>query len=643
MYNLNSQIKHIKQVCERLEASSKTMQDIYDIVFDHGEITMVEMATMTRKVTKTYRAMQIEASHVARAIADKTGMQNRFIGLYGENSPAWMAAFWAILQSGNKPYLINLRQPAHFTKSILGTLDLPYIVDCSQDADLGLPVLSYSELLEHGKTCTDVALPAFGNEVALSTNGTTLRSKICIYSGEQISNQLLNVREMQKRNRDLIRPYGGQIKMLVFLPMYHIFGLEAMYLWFAFFGSCFVFPPSMAPEALLRTVRNHKVTHLFAVPLLWHAVEKSVLSTVASQDEKTQKKFERGTALSLKLQAIHPALGKWVAKKLFASVRSRLFGDSISFCISGGSYIKPSTLRLLNALGYSLHNGYGMTEIGITSVDLSRKPGAICKGAIGKPVQSVSYRIGDNGQLLVKGSSLCRTVIIDGQPQSMDEWFDTGDIVRSDDVGYYIDGRISDIVFGDDGENLNPDFAEQAFVLPGALQLCVLGNEDNSKLMLLVRIPEDLLSVQKARLVEAIQACNASLPTSYRVKEIRYTYDALSDEKAIKVSRSYLSRAIADGSVRFVELDAQHTAAENAGEDSEIKRALRTLFAQVLEVSEDEIADNAHFMTELGGSSLDYFTLVGEINRKFGVSLAYDNNSFGYTLNDFEKLLKELL
>lgn len=643
MYKLSSQIKHVRRVCARLEASGKTMRDIYDVIFDHGDLTMVEMATMTRKVTKTYRAMQAEILCTARAIADKTGLQDRYIGLYGENSPAWMAAFWAILQSGNKPYLINLRQPAHFTKSILGTLDVPVVITCDKDAGLGLPTLTYDELLLHGKTCTDTPLPDFGNEIALSTNGTTLRSKICIYSGRQIAEQLLNVREMQKRNRDLVRPRGGQIRMLVFLPMYHVFGLEAMYLWYSFFGACFVFPPSMAPEALLRTVRNHKVTHIFAVPLLWHAVEKSVLSTLSTQDEKTQKNFHRGVKLSLWLQNVSPALGRFAAKKLFSSVRSRLFGDSISFCISGGSYIKPSALSLLNALGYQLHNGYGMTEIGITSVDLSRRSGYILRGAIGKPVSSVEYRIGEQGQLLVKGSSLCTRMIIDGIPQPVEDWFDTGDIVRADKTGYYIDGRISDIVFGDDGENLNPDFAEQAFVLPGALQLCVLGDEDNAKLMLLVRIPRDLLQLQKQRLTEAIEACNASLPASYRVKQIRYTYDPLSDEQAIKVSRTYLRRAIADGSVGFVELYEDKSTAQTGGEDSEIKRVLRTLFAQVLDLPEDEIRDDAHFMNELGGSSLDYFTLIGEINKKFEVSLAYESGSFGYTLNDFEKLLEELV
>ncbi len=642
MNNLHSQIKHIKKNCSRLEASSRSMQDLYEIIFDHGEITMVEMATMTRKVTKTYRAMKAETQAVARAIADKTGLSGRYIGLCGENSPDWMAAFWAILASGNKPYLVNLRQPAHFAASILKTLDVPFVLSCGQGADYGLPVLLYGELLEHGRTSA-TALPAFGNEIAISTNGTTLKAKICIYTGQQISAQLLNVRGICKQNADLVRPRHGQCRALVFLPLYHVFGLEAMYLWYAFFGTCFVFPPSMAPEALLRTARNHKVTHIFAVPLLWHAIEKSVLSNVAAQDEKTQRKFEHGVSLSLKLQSVCPAFGKWVAKKLFESVRSRLFGDNVCFCISGGSYIKTSSLRLLNALGYSLHNGYGMTEVGISSVDLSRSPKRACKGSIGKPFDSVEYRIGDKGQLLVKGSSLCRTVIIDGQHHTVEEWFDTGDIVRCDADGYYIDGRISDIVFGDDGENLNPDFAEQAFVLPGALQLCVLGNEDNSRLMLLVRIPKDMLSMQRARLAEAIETCNASLPTSYRVKDIRYTYDALSDETAIKVSRSYLSRAIADGTVGFVELNARPDTATEAGEDSEIKRALRALFAQVLSVDESEISDNAHFMTELGGSSLDYFTLISEVNRKFDVSLAYDNNDFGYTLNDFEKLLKELL
>ena len=52
-------------------------------------------------------------------------------------------------------------------------------------------------------------------------------------------------------------------------------------------------------------------------------------------------------------------------------VTDSLFGKSVLFCISGGSYIKEDTLRLINGLGYPLYNGYGMTEAGVTSVELS--------------------------------------------------------------------------------------------------------------------------------------------------------------------------------------------------------------------------------------------------------------------------------
>ena len=42
-------------------------------------------------------------------------------------------------------------------------------------------------------------------------------------------------------------------------------------------------------------------------------------------------------------------------------------------------------------------------------------------------------------------------------------------------------------------------------------------------------------------------------------------------------------------------------------------------------------------------SSLDYFTLIGEINARFGISLDFEADKFGYTLGDFEKIIRELV
>jgi acyl-CoA synthetase (AMP-forming)/AMP-acid ligase II len=80
--------------------------------------------------------------------------------------------------------------------------------------------------------------------------------------------------------------YNGSIKQLAFLPFYHIFGLFAVYYWFAFFGRTFVFLKDYSPDTIARTCRRHEVTHIFAVPLLWHTVEEKIQKGVRMMPEE---------------------------------------------------------------------------------------------------------------------------------------------------------------------------------------------------------------------------------------------------------------------------------------------------------------------------------------------------------------------
>ncbi len=637
--------RRVRKNCDILEKSEKRFEDIYKILCSHGDKIMTETSTMTRKLTHTYREFKRDTEILAKGIRASLGATDVYVGLHGENSYEWIVAFWAILMSGNKPYLVNLRQPGSFTAGILNTLGATAVISTdSSTPDYQKKLFSYAELLELGKADGNAIDCVFGNEFALSTSGTTLKEKICVYGGEQACIQLLNVRDIMRRNKFIVSEHKGKLKMLAFLPLYHVFGFSAMYLWYAFFGATFVFLSSYDGENILRTVYYHDVTHIFAVPLLWHSIEKSLTRKLADMDEKTKKKFEKAKKLSLAVQNICPRLGMSLAKRLFRDVRYKLFGDCIRFCISGGSFIKGSAIELFNALGYPLCNGYGMSEIGITSVELDPRPKIKQKLSIGISFESVDYCIGSDDRLLVHGNSTCKRLIVDGKDTPMPYWFDTGDVVTATADGrYYIKGRISDIVFGDDGENLNPDLAEKAFELTDAKELSVLGNADNSRLMLVVRIPEGLVSAQKERLLEEISRANASLPTSYTVREVKFTHDSLIPKNGIKVSRAYLRRSIDEGKISFVDIDKQENISINAkNTQSELRDTLRSLFAEALGVCEDEIRDDEHFMTGLGGSSLDYFTLLSLIDKKFGVRLDFESgDNFHYTLNDFLLILEE--
>ena len=636
--------KRVDRRISELDRSGHTLSDLFDVFFEDEDLTFAEMSSATRRLSFSYGAVKKDILALAAAIC-KTGTKDRWIGLYGGNSLRWIISFWAILKSGNMPYLINLRQPKEFGNSILSDLDAIFVIDCDGKAEVSCQTRQYDELLAFGKALEEAVLPPCADRFALSTNGTTLKKKICFYTGKQISAQLLNVKEMLKEAPDLVRPYDGKIKVLAFLPFYHVFGLEAMYLWYCLFGATFVFLTDMNPDTIFRTVRKHRVTHIFAVPLLWHGLEKGISKTLAQKDEKTQKKFEKATALTLKLWNISPALGRFAARKFFGEVRNKLFGDSVVFMISGGSAIKPSALELINSVGYPLYNGYGMTEIGITSVELSPKAKNRLLGSIGRAFPSVEYSLGEDNRLLVRGSSLCESMLVEGEPVSTDGWFDTGDVVRIDSDGRaYISGRISDIVFNDDGENLNPDFAETAFSLSGAVQLCVTGTENNSRLMLVVQLRPDISPEEKDLLTREIDAANETLPPSYRVGNVFYTFDPIAEDGAIKVSRALLKARMDSGLIRpCSNIAPKEEICEESVDSSEIKETLRAIFADILGLKAEEITDNGHFMNDLGGSSLDYFTLLGEINTQFGITLDFETDKFGYTLNDFEEILKKRL
>lgn len=629
-----------------LEQSSKTFQDIYSIVFSNKDKVFFECPTMTRKVTYTYAQAEKQIEHIAQAISKTVSTRGEFIGLHGENSPEWVIAFWAILRSGNKPYLINLKQPTAFTESILQTLKANCVIVLNENTEYSINTVSYS-ILKNAKVESQTVAPCFSNEFAISTSGTTLKEKICIYNGAQISEQILNLRTIVKTNKHIIGNCNGVIKQLAFLPFYHIFGFEAVLMWYSFFGSTFVFLNDYAPENILRTVRNHEVTHIFSVPILWHAVEKSIKKELSQENEKTRKKFEKAAKVSIKLQNAFPYIGKKIAALIFRDIRYKLFGESIRFCISGGSYVKPSAVELLNAVGYPLCNGYGMTEIGICSVELSDKPKDRILCSIGKPFDSLEYMVGADGDLLVKGSSVCPKIIIDKASVACNnDWFDTGDIVSfAEDGRYYINGRHSDVVFSENGENLNPDLAEKSFSIRDVIEFSVLGNQDNTKLMLIVHVPRGLIAEQKERIKQDIELGNSLLPSAYRVHDVWYTYDLLKPSGSFKISRSYLKSAISRNDiVLFRSLDEQISV---EGTDSELKRIIREAFATVLEIDAAKIGDDMHFMNDLGGTSLDYFTLVNQLDKRFDLRIDfgsdYDFEQFGYTVNHFERLIKELI
>ena len=538
--------------CKRLTESEKRFEDIYNIVFSYSGV--FSRTYQDGKVSElTYRRAKEKIESLSGALYKRVG-SGSFVGLYGVNSEKWLLLFWAILKSGNKPYLINLHQPEAQIRSCLSTLRVSQVIFTEEEKELGGGIVSYDELsFENEPLPKEVS---FENELAITTSGTSLQEKICVFSGLEISAQILNSLEAVGRNRRIIKSYKGEIRMLMLLPLYHIFGLVASYLWFLFTGAVFCFSGKKGSSALLETAKTLRVTHIFSVPLLWHTLEKKITENLSERSAFLRGYFRACFKISLFFQNIFPRLGLLFPKIFLSPIRNATLGRGVRFCISGGSALKPSAMRQICALGFPLFSGYGSTEIGIASVDFSKRPKNRAFPCAGVPFSSVEFEIRANGRLFVKGRSVCKKQIIDGVFTATESSFDTGDVAFKDEKGkYHIAGRDSDVVISDNGENLNPDLAEKAFALSGAVNFAVLGDEKNERLILIVQTAKMPLGEEVTTLKKELLRGLERLPRSYRIKEIFITADPLIPKGEIKVSRTALRNRIKDQKISLFTFD----------------------------------------------------------------------------------------
>lgn len=192
------------------------------------------------------------------------------IGLSMANSIEWIQVFWSILQCGYRPLLINSRLPIDTIENIISTHSVKAVI--TDEVEFSCKTIKSSLLYEN--LSEDFIPSVWGDEVLFMSSGTSNNVKLCAYNGENFYAQICSSKQILDACPQIGSHYEGKLKHLAILPFYHVFGFIAVYLWFTFFSRTLVFLKDNKPSTILLTIRTHKVTHVFAVPLLF---EKTIL------------------------------------------------------------------------------------------------------------------------------------------------------------------------------------------------------------------------------------------------------------------------------------------------------------------------------------------------------------------------------
>lgn len=620
---------YIKDKISRYENEEKNFENFFSYMFSERDNVMAEIPDgyKIKKVTYGQCADRIKFLAPSFAGALSGIPKGEMVGLYMSNSVEWIETLWCILMCGYRPLLLNSRMTDELLEKILTDNGVSAVV--SDGKVFSVNTYNALEIINTAVELDPVP-SAWGEEIIFTSSGTTDNVKLCAYTAENFFYQICDSIRIVEKCPQIVKGYEGNIKLLALLPFYHVFGFIAIYIWFGFFARTFIFLKDIRPQTLMMTIQRHKVTHIFAVPLVWETIYKESARKIRAKGEKTYRKFMK----ALKTANGNPVIGGALSKKAFAEIRENMFGDSIRFLITGGSGIKPEVLEFFNGIGYHTVNGFGMTEIGITSVETSTSRKMRNKGSIGAPLRCTEYSISEKGELLVRGKTMASRIIVNGVEHKTDfeEWFNTGDLVTCEGGRYYHHGRRDDLVVCRNGENLNPEIIEKSLYVKGINRICLFADDKGT--------PTIIVSVVDCFSPEKLRFYHRSVAEKLRenhlndeIQNIVLTTDKLIMGNDFKLSRKKVSKRYAEGQYRIVDLNDAETHIEHML--TELEGKIRESFAEALQIDANEIGVEQDFFADLGGSSLNYFALVDILKASYGVELDITNETQLVTVKDF--------
>ena len=128
---------------------------------------------------------------------------------------------------------------------------------------------------------------------------------------------------------------------------------------------------------------------------------------------------------------------------------------------------------------------------------------------------------------------------------------------------------------------------------------------------------------------------------SINLEKVFYTTDAIAAATAIKVSRNILKKWINEGKVvlkpyqQLKEIDLDNKEEIN----SEVANKIKNIMANIIEIKEEDIPSDAHFIYDLGATSLDYLTLLVKLREEFEMDFNFTDNNNCYNVEEFVKYI----
>jgi long-chain acyl-CoA synthetase len=464
-----------------------------------------------------------------------------------ENRPEWVYSFYSVwdkkevnvvLDASSNPneiaYVINDSQPktiicSDFSEErILEAITIANYQDKAKIINIDKENIDFNSI---GSEYDNVTLQnPEGDETAvmLYTSGTTGNPKGVMLSSNNIIGEIDGIVE-----KDVLQ---ASDQMIALLPFHHILPLMATLLLPLREGASIVFVEKIASKEILDVLEKNNISVMVGVPRVFKLFYDSI-------KQQIQAKF-----ITRKIYAIAEKINsKRFSRMIFSKVHKK-FGGHLNVMVSGGAKLDPEIATFFNVLGFTVCEGYGLTETSPVLAVNSIKYNKV--GTVGKGLYNTELKIVDE-ELWVKGPQIMKGYY--NKPEKTaevmteDGWFKTGDLAEIDKDGYLtIRGRKNSMIVLSNGKNIDPETVENKIMgLSGPLikEIGILGHEDK----LAAIIVPDLLEFRKqginniqTYLKDIIENYNLTASNYKKVLDYKLVEDELPKTRLGKTKRFML-------------------------------------------------------------------------------------------------------
>ncbi len=619
----------------------------------------------------TYDDLRERSVGVSTFLIEKQIPKGAHIAILSENRPEWAIAFFGIISAACVTVPIDAKLSLKEIIFILNDSKSECIFVSGDFAQIIISHRSEFPLLKHIVCFSKVEAPdtvylndlkrkddTQGNRpqdvkpedsmIIVYTSGTTGVAK-----GVELSYKNLLFEVMSLYN--LIK-FTTDDSFVSILPLNHTLEITGGLIAPLYGGATVTYCDTLKPHNIIALMNEVKATGMICVPLILKMFYGGIIKEVGKQTKIKQKAFNILLGLSSFFLKFNINIGRIVFRNIY-----KKFGKNFKCFVSGGAPLDVALEQDFNALGFTILQGYGLTETApVISVNTFKRRRY---GSVGRPLDGVTVKILKasesvlDGEIVVKGPNVMKGYYnnpLKTQEVLRDDWFYTGDIGYIDEDGFlFISGRVKNLIVLGGGKKIFPEEVEQVMnESPLIKEICVLGRKAakgiraGSEEVYAVIVPntdsfnpDDRKNKEliRARISSELNRLAESLAEYKRISDFSLYFDELPKTSTRKIKRKDVLDLIEKLEKENV-FEAKGEFLENLEfNENDLAKKLRALVSVESGVAAEKINPNSYLYEDLGVDSLQKVEFLCSIEKELAIRIP---EGMAYEIRTFADLVK---